>query len=96
MNENLKEAKLQFAINRTNLLLTLTQKDVVVKGKGNPAHKCQAARDKYSYELSRVIVATDANLLQQNAKRITSKRIKVAVKEVIENNKKVISNELSA
>ena len=96
MNENLKEAKLQFAINRTNLLLTLTQKDVVVKQNGTPAHKCQAAREKYSYELSRVIVATDNNLLQQKAKRITSKRIKSAINKTIEDNKKVINNELSA
>ena len=84
MNENLKEAKLKFAINRTNLLLTLTQKDVVVKENGNPGHKCQAAREKYSYDLSRVIVATDQNLLQQNAKKITAKRIKAAVKQTIE------------
>ena len=96
MNENLKEAKLQFAINRKNLLLTLTEKDVVVGKNGMAAHKCQAARDEYSYDFSQVLINTDKNLLQQKAKRITSKRIKAAVKEVIENNKKGISNELSA
>ena len=82
MNENLKEAKLKFAIERTNLLLTLTQKDVVVGKNGTPAHKCQDGRDKFSYERSMIAVAIDKNLLQ-NAKRITSKRLKEATKNVI-------------
>ena len=84
MNENLKEAKLKFDIERKNLLLTLTQKDVVVGKNGVRGHKCQASRDQFSYERSMIAVAIDSNLLQQNAKRITSKRIKSAVKEVIE------------
>jgi len=95
MNENLKEAKLRFAINRKNLLLTLTEKDVVVGKNGMPAHKCQAARDEYSYNFSQVLVNTDKNLLQRKA-RITTKRIKAAVSQVIEDNKKVLDSELSA
>ena len=84
MNENLKEAKLRFAINRKNLLLTLTEKDVVVGKNGNPAHKCQAARDQYSYDCSKIIINTNNNLLQQKAKKITTKGIKAAVNQVIE------------
>lgn len=95
MNENLKEAKLKFAINRKNLLLTLTEKDVFVGKNGMAAHKCQAARDEYSYDYSQILLNTDKNLLQRKAK-ITTKRIKVAVTQVIEDNKKVINNELSA
>ena len=95
MNENLKEAKLKFAINRKNLLLTLTEKDVVVGKNGMAAHKCQAARDEYSYDYSQILLNTDKNLLQRKAK-ITTKRIKAAVTQVIEDNKKVINNELSA
>ena len=85
MNENLKEAKLKFAIERTNLLLTLTQKDVVVGKNGVQGHKCQASRDQFSYERSMIAVAIDKNLLQQNSKRITSKRLIEATKQVAEN-----------
>ena len=95
MNENLIEARLRFAINRKNLLLTLTQKDVVVGKNGIAAHKCQAARDEYSYDFSQILVNTDKNLLQRKA-RITTKRIKAAVAQVMEDNKKVLDNELSA
>ena len=94
MNENLKEAKLRFAINRKNLLLTLTEKDVVNRN-GISAHKCQAARNEYSYDFSRILVNIDKNLLQRKSK-ITTKRIKAAVTQVIEDNKKVLNNELSA
>lgn len=95
MNENLKEAKLKFAIGRKNLLLTLTEKDVVVGKDGMLGHKCQEARDKFAYEVSRVAVAIDNNLLQQNAKRITASRLQQAVKETIDN-RNVKGNELSA
>ena len=95
MNENLKEAKLKFAIERKNLLLTLSEKDVVAGKKGMIGHKCQEIRDKFAYELSRVAVAIDNNLLQQKSKGLTSKRLQQAVKATIENSN-VKGNTLSA
>ena len=96
MNENLKEAKLKFDIERKNLLLTLTQKDVVVGKKGIRGHKCQESRDQFSYERSMIAVSIDNNLLQQKAKKITAKRIKAAINQMIEDNKKVIESEFTA
>jgi len=96
MNENLKEAKLKFEIRRKNLVYAATEKFVAAGANTTPGHRCQEIRDKYSYELSQVLVNTDKNLLQQKAKKITPKRIKDAINKVIEDNKKVLNNELSA
>lgn len=88
--------RLMFETNKTKKTLEYAPANLVVKTRANTGSKCKTGQDDFNYERSMIAVAIDKNLLQQKAKKITSKRIKTAVKEIIENNEKVISSELSA
>ena len=82
--EQMETARLSFDLHRKNLLLTLSQKDVVVGKKGMSAQKCSASRNDFSYIRAMTEVKI-GNLLKRSNRRISSKQLKEATKKVIEN-----------
>ena len=76
----METARLSFLIRRKELLLRMERKDVV--GKGNFGHKCQEARDEFSYNRAMLEISINEELISQE-KKVTSKNLIKATQEAI-------------
>ena len=95
MNNELEQKRLIFAVARAEKGLEIKPENLVAKATRVSGHKCQTARDEFSYLRNNTIVNIDNALLEENA-QITSSLLMKSTQRVIAEASKSEENILSA
>ena len=95
MNNELERKRLLFAIARGERSLQFKPENLVAKARRVSGHKCQDARQEFSYLRNQAIVSVDNEMLNANTK-ITPALLKRSTQRVIAESAKVAETNLSA